>query len=434
MSKENKFVGSIYRFASSISQNKYINSIEEAFQSLTPIVIISAFATVFYEIILNNKTELGKFIWLHRLVYNLRPIANLMVYALYNFFTIWIVSLIGVKLGQKDKINPFFSSLIALMNYFAITPTFYNFIQGKKSILITDLFTRQFTGPEGLFLGIFIALISVQLYVLLNKHKNLQINSSNIIVLNILGCFLKLFLALLTVIITSTINLVLKLIINRSLFNIFFNLIQKPLQNLIQSLPGILLLTFAAQLFWTMGIHGIQMIKIIREPLLITSTVTNCMAYITGRSLPDIVTMPFWNMYIGIGGSGITISLLLAIFLTGKKYRDILKIAKASLIPGIFNINEQVIFGLPILSNPSLIVPFIITPLVTCTIGYIATEIGFAARAYAYTSCPIFLNGFLATGGNIDAVITQVICLVVAMLIYLPFVKIWENNKLTVKA
>ena len=131
-----------------------------------------------------------------------------------------------------------------------------------------------------------------------------------------------------------------------------------------------------------------------------------------------------------MGGSGLTIGLLIAIFMVSKR-EDFKAIAKLSFIPGLFNINEPVIFGMPIVLNPILGIPFVITPLVTGTIGYIATITGFAAKAYVYTPWPTppLISGFLATGGSWGAVATQVVCILVSILIYLPFVKIANNQR-----
>ena len=101
-------------------------------------------------------------------------------------------------------------------------------------------------------------------------------------------------------------------------------------------------------------------------------------------------------------------------------------IAKLSIGPGVFNINEPVIFGLPVMLNPVMAIPFIITPLITGTIGYIATLTGFAGKAVVmvpWTTPPI-INAYLSTAGSVGAVITQIICIVVSVLIYLPFVLI----------
>ena len=137
----------------------------------------------------------------------------------------------------------------------------------------------------------------------------------------------------------------------------------------------------------------------------------------------NIINMSFWDTYMSLGGSGCTLGLIIAIFLFSKR-ADYRAIAKLSVGPGLFEINECMTFGLPIVLNPYLVLPFIITPLINGTIGYFATKIGFAGVAlYAmpWTTPPI-ISAWLSTGGSIGAVITQLICIVVSVVIYTPFV------------
>ncbi len=157
-------------------------------------------------------------------------------------------------------------------------------------------------------------------------------------------------------------------------------------------------------------------------------------AYAAGESIPNIITMPFWDVYMSIGGSGVTIGLLIAIFIAGKR-EDLRSITKISFGPGIFNINEPVIFGVPVMLNPLMAIPFIVTPLVTGAIGYIATAAGFAGKAVVmvpWTTPPI-INAWLSTGGSLGAVVTQIVCIIVSALIYLPFVMLM-NRSLTVNS
>lgn len=114
------------------------------------------------------------------------------------------------------------------------------------------------------------------------------------------------------------------------------------------------------------------------------------------------------------------------------KREDYKGIAKLSLVPGIFNINETMTFGLPIMLNPIMAIPFIITPLITGTIGYVLTTIGFAdvlVYAVPWTTPPI-LSAWLASGGSITCIITQVICMAVSILIYIPFVMAANKQKM----
>ena len=141
--------------------------------------------------------------------------------------------------------------------------------------------------------------------------------------------------------------------------------------------------------------------------------------------------MSFWDVYMSMGGSGVTIGLVVAIFLFSKR-EDYRGIAKLSLAPGIFNINETMTFGLPIMLNPIMAIPFIITPLITGAIAYFLTVIGFAdvlVYAIPWTTPPI-LSAWLATGGSMTAVITQLLCIAVSILIYIPFVMAANKQQL----
>lgn len=434
MKKSQKFVAAMNKFAGIVNSNKYIVSIKDAFYSLIPIIITGAFATLFSSMVFDDKQGLAQITALHWLV-NLQPIAKGINYATLSFFTIYAVFLIGIEMGKKNHLTGYFPGIVALMSYVCINPNVYNFITAEnKAIQVTDVFAKQYTDTKGLFLGMLIAIVSVQLYTWLSKQKFLQLKMPDTVPSNVSKSFSELFPTMITVGVISTIGLIITLLTNMSLFDIIYSLVQKPLQNVVQGLPGILLLMLVAQLFWVIGIHGNQMIKPIREPLLIAAIAANTEAHAAGRPLPNIITMPFWDMYMSMGGSGVTIGLLIAIFLVTKKRADIKAIAKLSLAPGIFNINEPLIFGLPIVLNPILAIPFIFTPLITGTIGYFATMAGFAARAYVYTPWPTppLISGFLATGGNWGAVITQTVCIVISVLIYLPFVKISESQKAVV--
>ncbi|WP_249930938.1 PTS sugar transporter subunit IIC, partial [Paenibacillus polymyxa] len=215
------------------------------------------------------------------------------------------------------------------------------------------------------------------------------------------------------------------------LYDAVYNVVQQPLETIVQGLPGILVLMLVAQTFWVIGIHGNQMVKPIREPLLLGAITVNMTAYDQGLPIPNIITMPFWDVYMSIGGSGVTLALLISIMIASKR-EDMKEITKLSLGPGLFNINEPVIFGLPIMLNPLMAIPFIITPLITGTIGYFSTLLGFAGKAVVmvpWTTPPI-INAYLSTGGSIGAVVTQIICIMVAIIIYFPFVKI-ANKRTT---
>ena len=120
--------------------------------------------------------------------------------------------------------------------------------------------------------------------------------------------------------------------------------------------------------------------------------------------------------------------LALAILLFSKR-EDQRAVSKLSIAPGLFNINEPMIFGIPIVMNPIYCIPFILAPAVSITFGYVMTAIGFAKpMAYAVpATTPIILKSFLATAGDIPTMITEIMALFLVFLLYVPFVLI--SNK-----
>lgn len=337
--------------------------------------------------------------------------------------------LIGIELAKLNNINSVFPGIIAVMSYLSVNPTTYEFLSDDKSVVVENVLAKQYTDTKGLFLGMFIAIVSVELYSWLGRQKKLQIKMPETVPSNVSASFSALFPTIITVVVNATGGFIIKATTGMYAYDIIYNIIQKPLEGIVQGLPGILLLMFIAQVFWVIGIHGNQMIKPIREPLLLAAIAVNTEAFESGKAIPNVITMPFWDMYMSIGGSGVTIGLLIAILLVSKR-DDMREITKLSLAPGIFNINELVIFGMPIMLNPILAIPFIITPLITGTIGYIATVTGLAAKAVVMVPWPMppLVNAYLATAGDIGAVIIQIVCIIVSILIYLPFVKLSNNS------
>lgn len=108
-------------------------------------------------------------------------------------------------------------------------------------------------------------------------------------------------------------------------------------------------------------------------------------------------------------------------------------LGRLSIAPGIFNINEMVTFGMPIVMNPLLLIPFIVVPVVLTIVSYFAMEWGLVARpsgaAVTWTT-PILFSGYLGSGGKISGVILQLVNFALAFVIYLPFLKIWDKQKI----
>lgn len=433
---ENGFMGKLTEvlgnFATKVNSLRYIMVIKNAFASLIPVIITGAFGTLFSAMVFDNENGLARIKALGFLA-ELKPISSAVSYVTLSFLTIYAVFLIGIELAKLNNVKGIFPGIIAVMSYLSVNPFIYEFVNADNiTVIAENVLAKQYTDTKGLFLGMFVAIASIELYCWLGRQDRLKLKMPDTVPTNVTESFSALFPTILTVSIIATTGFVIKAATGMYAYDIIYNIVQRPLEGIVQGLPGILLLMFIAQVFWVIGIHGNQMVKPVREPLLLAAIAVNTEAFEAGKEIPNIITMPFWDMYMSMGGSGVTIGLLIAIFLVSKR-DDMREITKLSLAPGLFNINEPVIFGMPIMLNPILAIPFIATPLITGTIGYVATSLGFAAKAVVMVPWPMppIVNAYLATAGDIGAVITQIICIIVSILIYLPFVKI--SNKTMVE-
>ena len=338
------------KFANRINNLRYIMVIKNAFAALIPVIITGAFGTLFSAMVFDAENGLAQIEAL-RFLESLKPISSAVSYVTLSFLTIYAVFLIGIELAKLNKISGVFPGIIAVMSYLSVNPMIFEFLHEDATVVAENVLAKQYTDTKGLFLGMFVAIVSIELYAWLGRQKRLQITMPDSVPGNVSASFSALFPTIFTVTIIATAGFAIKALTGMYAYDIIYNVVQRPLEGIVQGLPGILLLMFIAQVFWVIGIHGNQMVKPIREPLLLAAIAVNTEAFEAGKEVPNIITMPFWDMYMSMGGSGVTIGLLIAILIVGKR-EDMRQITKLSLAPGIFNINEPVIFGMPIMLNP----------------------------------------------------------------------------------
>ena len=170
------------------------------------------------------------------------------------------------------------------------------------------------------------------------------------------------------------------------------------------------------------------MLSVVKESIFTPLALESVEKFNRGEKTTNIINMYAIQMWGEIGGSGCTLGLVIAIFIFSKR-EDNKAIATLSLVPGLFNINETVTFGVPMVLNPILGIPFVVAPLITIIIGYVLTVIGFcpvACLTVPWTTPPIVF-GFLACGANVMGAVTQAILIVVSTVIYVPFLIAYEK-------
>ncbi len=179
-----------------------------------------------------------------------------------------------------------------------------------------------------------------------------------------------------------------------------------------------------SQILWFFGIHGPNLLHSVESSVLIPNLIDNIAAVSGGAAAHHILTKPFFDTFVHIGGSGATLSLIIALLLKGKDISS-RRLAWVALLPALFNVNEIVLFGLPLVLNPIYVIPFLLAPIIELLIAYTATAAGWVPMTIAnihWTSPPL-IGGYSATGSATGALL-QIICLAAGTAAYLPFVKL----------
>ncbi|WP_239706439.1 MULTISPECIES: PTS cellobiose transporter subunit IIC [unclassified Mammaliicoccus] len=330
------------------------------------------------------------------------------------------------------NVNPLNGALLSMFAYFMAIPQLV--MEDGKMVLVNiankdmDIFkgwemsadgvTRL--GTTGIFTAIIMSIIAVQLYRLCVKRKWI-IKMPEAVPEGVSRSFTALIPAFLVAFVILTFTGIL-VAFNTDIFKI----IAVPfgfVVNLTSSWAGILVIYFLIHALWIVGIHGANIIGAFITPIVLSNMQLN----IDGANIP--FAGEFQNTFVIIGGSGATLGLCLFIALLAKS-EQLKVLGKASLVPGIFNINEPLVFGLPIVYNPFLAIPFFLAPMVSASIGYwtIKLELVKPIIAQVPWPSPIGFGAFIGTAGSLMAVFVSIICAIVAFLIWLPFIKIYDSK------
>lgn len=261
-----------------------------------------------------------------------------------------------------------------------------------------------------MFAGVIVAIIATELFIELSNVKALQMNLGENIPPAVSRSFSVLLPVMTVISLFGVVSALLFNITGMNLISIITIFIQEPIRHIGTSLIGVIIIYSLGNMLWLFGIHQAVIYSAILEPLLLINITENITAANNGQAIPHIINLSQIQTFALMGGSGSTLCLLIATFLVSRNAVS-KNVAKLSFGPGIFNINEPVLFGYPIVYNISLAIPFITVPVLGILISYLATVTGFMSPAFIQVpwTTPVFLNAWLATAGDVRAVLVQFI-------------------------
>lgn len=415
---KDKLQNVLLSISSKVETNKYLGSIKEAFTMFVPFIIVGSFGSML-NILVSGANGLAQWVpWLS----NLSPAFTAINFVTISCMSLPIAFLIGYKLAEKENLPQLESGLIGLLSYLAVCPnTISTVVEGLKDPVVVNGLGAGVIGAQGLFVSMIMSMVAVKFFGLLTNIDAIKIKMPDSVPTGIARSF-NILIPIFIIITAFSVGGCLFNTFTGNYLNVWiYNIIQLPLQALANTTGGILVLALINQLFWFLGIHGGMVIEGVRGPLSAAGLAENISAVQAGGVATNILTRGFWTSFVVVGGGGITLSLLIAIFIFSKR-EDHKSIAKFSLIPGICGINEPVVFGLPLVLNPIFAIPFILNSVIAAFIAVVATNIGFLTCGVldCPPGLPVFVTGFISYG--IHGIIVQAIILIVTFIIWVPFV------------
>ncbi|EIV3862951.1 PTS cellobiose transporter subunit IIC [Klebsiella variicola] len=208
----------------------------------------------------------------------------------------------------------------------------------------------------------------------------------------------------------------------------------RPLIVASDTLTAVLISLFICNLLWFVGIHGSLIVTGIMNPFWLTYLFENQRALAMGEAvLPHIYLQGFWDFYLLIGGIGSTLPLVFMAMRS--RSRQLKSVGKIGLLPSLFNINEPILFGFPIIMNPVFLLPFIFVPLINACIAWYLTQLGVLDRAVAMLpwSMPSPLGAAWSANGSWKNMCMCLFAIFNAWMLYRPFFKVHERQLITLE-
>lgn len=452
------FADKLGRIGAWCGQNKYLGSIKNAFQNFMPATIAGAMGVLWTNVLVNKSTGLGA-LWEPIMALEfLNPVFAAISFATISCIAIGIVMLVGQEIAEANGETGAFPAVLSFIAWLVVTPTAHsvtgltlsdaagkaiNHVVDGKEVAMTigdklgDIVPASFsgisasyTGATGLFTALIVGILAMEIYGWLRRQDALKIKMPEQVPPGVSRAFEVLIPAFLMLVIVGVIGHLLYLLTGKYVNDLISYYIQEPLTKIIgQNIFAVLFMYVLISLFWLVGIHGNNMMAAIKEPIFKPMLYANTALFQEqAKSGYSALNLGMMVMFGEFGGSGVTIGLVIAIFIFGKR-ADNRAIAALSIVPGCFNINETVTFGIPLVLNPILGIPFILAPVACIALGYVLTIMGimpYVVLEVPWTMPPIFY-GFLATGGNFMGAVCQILAIVLSIVIYVPFVIFYER-------
>ncbi|CAI3498879.1 PTS sugar transporter subunit IIC [Enterococcus cecorum] len=369
--------------ASKVGSQRHLVAIRDAFLVSMPLMILGALAVMI------NNLPIPDFQNLMNAIFGgeaWKGFGGAVWNGTFAILSVFIAFLLAYNIAYSYKKDAVATGVVSLACFFTLGAA----VSGMSS--------------TGLFVALIVGIVSAEIFTRLIDNPKLVIKMPDGVPPAVAKAFASLLSAMITVSIFGLVAAIIAVFGIKDMFASFYQLVQQPFMGLANSYGSALLIAFITPFLWFFGLHGANMIDPFMQTINALAIEANVKAIEAGKAAPYIVNKPFIDSFVNMGGTGVTLGLVIAIYLFGHKNKPYMVVNNLAAAPGIF-------------------IPFIITPMVCVTIAYFATKAGLvpAATVMPPWVTPPIIGGILATK-SIAGGILAAVNLAVSTLIYAPFV------------
>lgn len=417
--------------ASRLGQERWLVALRDAFISLMPITIAGSLAVLIKSLITAAKVHLG---W-NTFAFAMQPlvsISDLVWRSTFSLYACFFALALGYQLAKNFEGNRLAAAIVSLSSFSLSIANYAEIRLHGESVVVKNAFDISQFSTTGLFTAILFGSIGFLIYYACYKARFMLHLSTNMPHAE-QAAFDSLIPAMVAIFSVGGINYLFQAVTHDYFGDWLLTTIQMPLVKWGQGFGTVLLVTLLVQVFWFFGINGLGVLSPILDSIWLTAQNGNITAATSGKVPPYVWVRGSFDVFAWFGGAGGTLMLIVAILAFSKR-SDYRTIAKIALAPGIFNIGEPILLGLPVVLNPVYLIPFLLTPVVNVAFSYWVSVMGLVnpVQVAVPSIMPPIIGPFLACNYDWRAIILSIVNMLIAFAIWSPFViaadKIADTN------
>ena len=442
-----KWQARLMPIANKVGNQKFLVALRDSFIGTMPVIMTGSFALMINAFLADLPGQFG-WTWITTTFQWLIDINWLVFKGSIPIVVLLFLFTFGVNIARIYNTDKVSAGLVAVVSYVitiggSISKTFelagdsqavkkaveklpeFKLTGNSLAVTLNGVIPGDQISARGYFTAILIGFVSVIIFCkVMNRNWTIKLPDS--VPPAIMKPFLSIIPAAIAMYVVGITTYIFNTVTGDLMINWIYKVLQAPLLSMSQSFWAVLLIVFLNKIFWFFGLHGGNVLAPVMASLFGVTMLANLEAFQADQTIPYMWTDNSFGVFVWFDAIGVAIAILWQA--KNKHYREV---AKLGIFPMIFNIGEPVMYGLPIVLNPIMFIPYVLTPLLMVTVSYWATAWGLVAPVTQNVTwvMPPVLYGFFATAFDWRAIVLSLINIAISTFVYLPFVKMADKQQ-----